>query len=94
MSLGFSIILTGVWPYLDKVSNSSAFQMSVLLKQSIKVEIDYLMKMNFRRQLFFMTNVCNMYFHFCIKSYTVLLKHLSANPGYIYSAMRGLNLCN
>jgi ceroid-lipofuscinosis MFS transporter 7 len=25
MSLGFSIILTGVWPYLDKVSNISAF---------------------------------------------------------------------
>jgi hypothetical protein len=26
MSLGFSIILTGVWPYLDKVSNFPAFE--------------------------------------------------------------------
>jgi ceroid-lipofuscinosis MFS transporter 7 len=34
MSLGFSIILTGVWPYLDKVSEISAVQMSASLKQS------------------------------------------------------------
>jgi len=49
MSLGFSIILTGVWPYLDKVSKISAFQMSAWLNQSSQVEID-----SFRRQLFFM----------------------------------------
>jgi hypothetical protein len=40
MSLGFSIILTGVWPYLDKVSNFSAVQGSFELKQSSKAEIN------------------------------------------------------
>lgn len=40
MSLGFSIILTGVWPYLDKVSKISAFQMSAWLKQSSQLETD------------------------------------------------------
>jgi len=49
MSLGFSIILTGVWPYLDKVSEISAFQMSASLRQSSQAEIH-----KFQRQLFFM----------------------------------------
>lgn len=28
MSLGFSIVLTGIWPYLDKVSNTNIIQIS------------------------------------------------------------------
>lgn len=63
MSLGFSIILTGVWPYLDKVSKISAFQMSALLKQSSQVEID-----NIRRQLFFMDKE-----HFSTFTFTITL---------------------
>jgi hypothetical protein len=40
MSLGFSIILTGVWPYLDKVSNISAVSRERFLKQSSKAAVD------------------------------------------------------
>lgn len=31
MSLGFSIILTGVWPYLDKVKTNHSFMLCQLI---------------------------------------------------------------
>lgn len=50
MSLGFSIILTGVWPYLDKVSNISAISREC----SIEARLQWanLMGVNILKSLF------------------------------------------